>query len=521
VILTIRPNVFFVESDPAFLLELHQSLSFRDKGAEFQLQRFIRRMDLWETRGIWRHRGFDSENAFIEWRAAEEAALRAKLDVYCCTLSENGIQLQIPIGLYCHVRKYIHDHNRPTLSITDERSFDLPRKNLKGFCPPLRPPQEKALEHVLGVDPVCMIRMATGVGKTLVGQEIIRHYGVKSIFLVPSKSILNQTVRRFTSAFGGSNVGKFGDGRKKHRHVTVATYQSVYHAEAGEFDQYDLVIADECHHVPADTYYEVIENKLRNAVYRFGFTADEERSDGGTILVEAATGPVVFSYDAPQAIQEGYLAQPTFIIYEISRTGGFYIQWQTTEDGDRRNVGICQSEAYTGEDASRAYKNWILGNDLLNEAVANLAAGFSYPTDQNSAQSVLILIDQKEHGDKLMKYLQSYGAELVTGETTNNEEVLARFNARKLRLVIATSTWGEGTDTPPVDVLINLMGGTKTKQANGRALRNDPDENGTPRKTKCLIIDIDVPISPVLHRHSELREAVHQTCGKVYRLQLI
>lgn len=508
--LQIEPNILVLTGNSEVQDGLHTTLCYRDKAAEYQYSRFIKRMAFWEARGIWRLKGFDSENAFIEWSELEQAKLKAKLDVYCCTKTDAG--LRIPVGLNDYVARYLTER-QISFSVLDQRNFDLPRKQLRGFCPPLRPPQVEALRFAL-MGPIGMIRMATGVGKTLVGQEIIRHYGVRSLFLVPSKPILNQTVRRFISAYGVTNVGKYGDGRKKHRHVTVATYQSVYHSEEGEFDEYDLVIADECHHVPADTYYEVVENKLKNAVYRYGLTADEERSDGGTILVEGATGPVVFSYDAPRAIQEGYLAEPTFIIYEITRTEGSYIKWITDKDDNRIHDGIVQAEAYTGEDSFPAYKNWILGNDLLTQAVASLATAFQ---NDGKGSSVLILIDEKEHGDKLLGYLKLHGAELVTGETKNNEEVLARFNRRELKILIATSTLGEGADTVPVDVLINLMGGTKTKQANGRALRNDPGEDGVPRKPKCLIIDFDVPVCPALHRHCEMREAVHRSCGKVHR----
>lgn len=498
--------------DETIKQRIHQKFSFRDKSAEYQLSRFLKRMDYWTNQSIWRHKGFDSEEAFKEWRVQKEAELRSKLNVFCCTLLLD--RLGVPIGLYDALITEIRDLS---FLITDNRNFGLPRKELRGFCYDLRKPQADALREMLK-QPVGTLRMATGVGKTLVGQEIIRRYGVRSIFLVPSKPILNQTIRRFISAFGSTNVGKYGEGRKKHRHVTVATYQSVFHSDPGEFDEYDLVIADECHHVPADTYYEVVENRLRNAVYRYGLTADEERSDGGTILVEAATGPVVFSYEAPQAIAEGYLAQPTFIIYEIHQTEGTYIKWITDKDENRINDGILQSEAYTGEDSFPAYKNWILGNDLLNRKVADLATAFQ---EDEKGMSVLILIDEKEHGDKLMMYLQPHGAELVTGDTKNNEEILARFNARELKILIATSTLGEGADTVPVDVLINLMGGTKTKQANGRALRNDPGEDGVPRKPKCLIIDFDVPICPALHRHAEMREQIHKTCGKVHRIKFV
>lgn len=509
--LIIKPSFMLLSGDQAHLERIHAMFSYRDKSAEYQLLRFQKRMEYWINQGIWRHRGFDSKDTFDEWRTAKEAQLKSKLEVFCC--EKVADHLKVPVGLY---ETLIGDFKAQHLSFTttDHRNFDLNKKLLSGFCPELRLPQKEALKEMLKA-PIGTLRMATGVGKTLVGQEIIRHYGVRSIFLVPSKPILHQTIRRFKAAFGKNLVGSFGDGKKKHKHVTVATYQSVFHSDPDEFDEYELVIADECHHVPADTYYEVVENKLRNAVYRYGLTADEERSDGGTILVEAATGPVVYSYDAPQAIREGYLAEPTFIIYEIHQTEGTYIKWITDDKENRVNDGIIQSQAYTGEDSFPAYKNWILGNDLLTNAVAAIAAQFQKDL------SVLILIDEKEHGDKLMLHLKQYGAELVTGDTKNNEEVLARFNARELKLVIATSTLGEGADTVPVDVLINLMGGTKAKQPNGRALRNDPDENGIPRKPKCMIIDFDVPVCPVLHRHAEMREQTHKSCGQVHHRKLI
>lgn len=494
------------------LQDLYDHYSYADSSAEYQLNRFMKSVKYIEAK--WDEK-FDTLDKFEAWRSEKLLDLKSKLVVYCCEVQIDA--LKIPIGLMQSLKAHFKK-NHLLHTVNDHRNFDLVRKHMKGYCHELRRPQKEALDALL-LDPVNMCRMATGVGKTVVGQEIIRHYGVRSLFLVPSKAILNQTIRRFNAAFGSSNVGKYGGGRKIQRWVTVATYQSVYAADADEFTDFDLVIADEVHHVPADTYYEVVENRLRNVVYRYGLTADEERSDGGTILVEAATGPVAYSYEAPQAIRDGYLAKPTFVIYEITRTGGTFINW--IKDGKDNRIQdpkhpLNVSEAYTDEDHHKAYKNWILGNDLLTQRFAELAAAF-----KDDGKSVLILIDEKEHGAKLMAYLQQHGAVLVTGETDDNEKTLARFNARELKIIVATSTLGEGADTVPVDVLINLMGGTKAKQPNGRALRNDPDDCGVPRKPTTLIIDIDVPKSPVLHRHSELRELVHKECGQVYRSVLI
>ncbi len=512
--LTLEPNFILFEAPAEELARIHAKFSYRDKSVEYQLNKFIKRMMYWTAKGFWRSK-FDSEDEFKKWKEDKEKELRSKLDVFCCDINLlPQRKMTVPIGLYSALCEDLKERHL-IFDIKDNRNFDLPRKNLTGFCPKLRPYQMEAIREALKV-PVGMLEMATGTGKTRCFIEIIKNYGVRSLFLVPSRSILDQTVKSLVASVGSSNVGIYGGGKKKHKWITVATYQSVYAAGADEFNEYDLVCSDEAGHLPSDTYYEVVENRLKNAVYRIGGTADRHRLDGGTILVEAATGPIVYSYDAPQAIKEGYLARPTFVIYEITKTEGSYIKWITDKEDNRVQDGIIQSEAYTGDEVLPAFKSWILGNDLLTKAVCDLVIEFQ------KEKNVLILIDELEHIDKLMGYLKPYSAEAVTGQTDNNEDAIARFNARKLKIIIGSSAIGEGTDLISTDVLFNLQGGTTCKQQNGRALRNDPDpDTGVPRKPTALIIDFDVPICPVLHRHSLLREQVHSSCGPVYRRELI
>jgi superfamily II DNA or RNA helicase len=461
---------------------LHELFSFTDKQTEHLLQRQFKRRERDE---------------------AKIQELMDKLIVHCGVF--RGESLFLPVGLYDKITKEIKE-----CEVIDERDYDeLWPTKIKGYEPTLRTPQKKALAEAIK-NGYGLIRMATGVGKTMVGQELIRHFGYTSIFLVPSRQILIQTYERFRSAFGRRSVAIFGDGSKKHALVTVATYQSVFNSSEKEFAGYRLMIADEVHHIGADTFFEVANNRLANCIYRYGLTADEERADGGTILVEASVGPIIYSYEAPEAIRDGYLAQPTFVVYKVSRTQGSYIDWQTTKDNKRVPVGLIESFAYPGDDAHQAYKNWVVGNDDLTHKVSELALNLA-----NEGKSVLILVDEKEHGEKFLYFLKDK-AQFVHSGSKGNDEIVGQFNARKLRIVIATSVLGEGADTVPVDVLINLMGGTRPKQANGRALRNDPDEYGKARKPECLILDFDYPRSSVLSRHSLLRYQVHQTCGKVF-----
>jgi superfamily II DNA or RNA helicase len=282
-------------------------------------------------------------------------------------------------------------------------------------------------------------------------------------------------------------------------------------ADPSEFDEYAIFIGDEIHHIGAETFFDAGLNHVRNAVHRYGLTADDDRADGGTIMIEAAAGPVIYDYPAWLAIEENYLARPTFITYEIKRTEGTYSIWEG-EGSQRRLKETRRSEPTQTTNDSRAYKNWILGNDYLNRFVAGLARGFAA-----DSQSVLVLVDEIEHGQKICALLgeefRDYG--FAVGGGKNNNTLLKAFNGRALKIIVATSTWGEGTDTIPVDVLINLQGGMRPKQAIGRALRNDPGDDGVPQKPNALVIDFDVVENETLHRHYSSRAdvAAEYRCG--------
>ena len=499
----IYENYVVLQVDEIFektlLQDLHRKYSYKDKSVERQLRSLKNTLKAKEEQF-----GETPPKWFEPWKKKTIAELASRLIRYACIPLFNGEHLHVPIGLLKDLKK-----EHPIIMI-DNRDFEVNKRILKGYQFDLRRPQAEALEIVKNnPDSYGLIRMATGVGKTALGIEIIRHFGVSTIFMVPSKPILNQTITRFQEAFGRKNVGVYGDGKKRHSYITVATYQSVNLASPEEFKDYHLAIFDEVHHIAAETFFNAGLTQLPKVLYRYGLSADEERADGGTILVTAATGPVIYDYPASEGIKDKYLAKPTFIIYQITRTSGNYIEWKTDRKTKKRApIGIKQSEAYTGKSSHEAYKNWVLGNDELVIAISGLVKTFN-----KAGKSVLILIDETEHGDKFRKYLPDAG--YVYGGMSTNETNQELFNQRKLKTIVATSTLGEGADTVPVDVLINLMGGMRPKQPNGRALRN---EDG--KKPTTLIIDFDYPNSPVLHRHSLARQKVHKTyVGKIHDIR--
>jgi superfamily II DNA or RNA helicase len=506
-----------VGADRDLLVRLDDELSFKNKSVQFQLSKFKKFVDMMERK--YAMAGQDVPADMEEKHRRRYAELFEKLHVRCARW--DGADLMIPTGLVPRVREFLANENL-AFEVVDQRRAPEDRRSLTGWAPSrLRRPQEEALAAVKGLQlvngklpGVGLIKLPTGVGKSIVGAELIRHYGVPTLFLVPSTNLLKSMTKRFEDAFGKKNVRSYGGGKKQLGYVTVATYQSVNRADPGTFDYVQMVIADEVHHVGAETFFEAVVARIPNAYYRFGLTATEERADGGTILVEAGAGPIVYEFSVRDAIDAGYLARPQFIIYEVETTAGTYSKEQP--GGKIQQVPVVP---YDGSDTLTAYKNWVSGNDKLTQAVAALVQGLSA-----DGSSVAVLVDLVEHGRKLQRLIPGSG--FATGENPagENDGLISSFNRRLLKTLIGTSTIGEGTDLVPVNYLFELQGGASagaTFQADGRALRNDEDENGVARKPAVTIIDFDFPRCRLLHRHAQAREKVHRQLGDVIRIKLL
>lgn len=516
----ISPSISYITGNQSILEEIHEHFSFKDKAAEAALHRFKKGLKFKEMN----FRGDGEAPSWYEpWKESKLKELRDAIHVHCGSLSADS--LEIPTGLVSQLKTLLSEKSIE-FNIKDDRDFDIGRRLLTGQKPSkLRKPQEEALKAILNPNRpesdkgLGLVKIATGVGKTSLATELIREVGVKTVFLVPSKAIMLQTLKRFEEAFGKKNVGQYGGGKKDLKYVTVCTYQSVNLAEPGTFDEFSMAVYDECHHVPADTFFNAAQGHLKNCLWRIGLTAYEERADNSTMLVHSACGDIVYDYDVKQAIEDGYLAKPTFAVYSVERTKGEWTKY-STKDGKREKTGVSPCIEYDNDDSIKAYRNWVLGNEHVNYFVRALTHSF-----EQNGKSVLILIDEKEHGEKIIELLSEINAEVgfAFGGNKDNERLMKRFNARDLKILVATSVLSEGADTIPVDVLINLMGGASisgTLQAYGRALRNETDEDGIARKPNALIVDFDFPKCRMLNRHSKVRQQVALEMGEIHKLNL-
>lgn len=366
----------------------------------------------------------------------------------------------------------------PTPNLTDIRketgkTITLPWVNK---LPDLRPYQEEACAAMennwRGV-----IRFATGLGKTLLAIHFIKRYKKKALIVCPSQSVAAQFYEQLVHAFGPNKIGFYGNGKKKIADVTVGIAASVS-KYVDDFKAADLglVIIDETHHTPASTFYDIAEGLAQTGKV-FGLTATDYRSDGKDIMITAGCGPVIADKSIIWGIENGWLAEPHFIVREVE-TGGRDFK----------------------DDKIKSYKEHVLNSIPMKEQIKNDAQRL-----MAGGLSVLILVDEVAHGKDLSEQL---GVPFATGEDSASQGYVDQLNKGKIPALVGTDgKIGEGSDTKNVDALI-LANFVASKgpviQCVGRALRK------TATKDKVLILDYIPVDSTMLSRHGYQRVGFYE-----------
>jgi superfamily II DNA or RNA helicase len=340
----------------------------------------------------------------------------------------------------------------------------------------LRPYQEEAVDLMLA-NYRGVINFATGLGKTLVATHMVKRYRKRALIVCPSESVATQFYEQFVEAFGKNKVGFYGGGKKKINEITVGIAASIC-KNVADFANHELglVIVDETHHTPANTFYEIASG-LASVGKVFGLTATDYRSDGKDIMITGGCGSVLIRRDIKWGVDNGWLAEPYFMVRRVP-TGGRDIK----------------------DDKLKAYKEHVLNNDIMKKQIEDdcrkmMAAG----------KSVLCLVDEVEHGVELARNL---GIPLATGNDDKSSRYVEQLNDGSIPGLIGTdSKIGEGTDTKNVDVLV-LANFVASKgpviQAVGRGLRKQGS------KTKCIVLDY-IPLgSTMLTRHGYSRVKFYQ-----------
>ena len=322
--------------------------------------------------------------------------------------------MELPRGLKDNLFEFFKD-NLLNFTVKDERNYK--KIDTKKLSFTLRPEQEEAIFEILKFDSsVCVA--PPGFGKTLIGAKIFEKRAVNTLIVVNKNMLLDQWISRFVDYFGykKSDIGFLGKGQNRlNGIIDIATMQSLNNNS--EFiKNYSQVIVDECHHIPALTFEQIIKNF--SGRYVLGLSATPNRKDELDPILYQQLGNISFEYKKPRV--------------------------------HTNRLKVIKTEFVSSLDN---YVN-ILG-DLILDKSRNMQ--IIKEIKQNTDRKILLLSDRIEHISILEDLLNQENIDFVSvhGSQNKKEQVENMQKVKSSSLILATSSFfGEGIDFPHLNTII-------------------------------------------------------------------
>jgi superfamily II DNA or RNA helicase len=326
----------------------------------------------------------------------------------------------------------------------DARWFPTPSLSLK-LVTGMRDYQETLVTKVLE-QPMGILCAATGAGKTYMAAAMIARRQVPTLYLVHTLDLLEQTKIALEGLLK-CKIGTISGGKVSLQPVTVGMVQSLANIDGMDPKTFGMILVDETHHLPADTFYSVTE-KFK-APYIHGLSATPYRQDKADMMIEAGAGPITARISVSELIRDGYLATPMIFFHATS-----------------------ERTSYEKAPSWQVYKRYIVENQQRNAMIAGLAK-----QAVAEGKTTLIYVRQTGQADNIVRFLT--GTDYVTLDGKDSAErrkdVFGKLRSGVIKLVCSTLV-REGVDIPRLDVMINAAGGADTMQIVGRALRKSEDK---------------------------------------------
>lgn len=285
---------------------------------------------------------------FYKAQAMRFAAFGKPRIISCA--EDHGAHIGLPRGCLAELRDLLGDLGIAH-TVRDERwagdAIDVT------FHGTLRPDQQKAADAIRLHD-TGVLAATTAFGKTVVAAWMVAERRVNTLVLVHRRQLLDQWVERLGAFLGlePSAIGRIGGGRNKPTgRVDVAVIQSLIHKGVVDdrVGRYGHVIVDECHHVSAQSFEQVV--RRAKARYVLGLSATVTRKDGHQPIVFMQCGPVRHRVDARgqaalRPFRHFVIVRPTAFVPETAAAPGQRVSFQAlyqdlTKDGTRSR-GIAE-----------------------------------------------------------------------------------------------------------------------------------------------------------------------------------
>jgi superfamily II DNA or RNA helicase len=391
-----------------------------------------------------------------------------------------------------------------------------------------------------------VIEAVTGTGKTMVGiiaATDAASRGLKTLVIVPTIDLLNQWFEKFQQNTKRLILGKLGGGNKdsfQYCDILISTVQTASKHPVSLNGSHGLVIADEVHHIGAETYHKALTEEFQE---RLGLTATYEREDNNLDLYLSpyfrptvnnllfnGFNEVVAGCTYARGLADNILAHFRVCLIPVE----FFLEdWEDYEYYDNKasqlryrliHVHGCRDAPF-GEymkdvnllskgnnnnreatDDARAYLNcFSKRRKLLAENENKLEAIMVLASVLKASSNALIFTETTESAENIESVLTAMG--IKAREFSNRlkkDERKARLNEfkdRKIKVLVSPKLLDEGIDVPEADVGVIISASRSQRQMiqrMGRIIR--PKKDGR-HATFFIIYVKDTYEDPALGAH--------------------
>lgn len=344
--------------------------------------------------------------------------------------------IMLPRGCMDRVQSLVEDHG-VKIELEDLRnpgaSIDVK------FHGELKAEQKKAVGKLMEND-IGILSATTAFGKTVVGARMISERAVNTLILVHRTQLVEQWREQLSKFLNvpPSDIGTIGGGKDKRTgRIDIAMLQTIHgKGDVKDFvEEYGHIIVDECHHISAYSFEQVM--KRAKAKYVLGLTATLTRKDGHHPIVLMQCGPVRYKVDARSQAQ----LRP-FQHWVAPR----YTEFKLHEQEMRLSIQEIYDQLIHDE-----RRNDLIFDDILKAL------------DQK--RSPILLTDRTSHLEYFEQRLKPFSKNVIVlrgglgkKQLKAIQEQIRSIPADEERLLLATGRYaGEGFDDVRLDTLFLVM----------------------------------------------------------------
>lgn len=339
-------------------------------------------------------------------------------DRYFRFIEELGNTILLPKGFIGKLIRFCRK-NSIAYNYIDQRKLNSPVTY--SYQATLRPYQQESMGAISKKD-IGVVVAPPGSGKTVMALKIVAEKQQPALIVVHRKQLALQWMERIEAFLGilQKDIGHIGQGKTKiGKQITVATIQSLAKADLQNLtDIFGLIIVDECHHIPAETFRNTI-GKF-NSRYLYGLTATPFRKYNDGRLIFIHLGEVIAEIRTNELSASNH---PEIII-------------RNTQLDVPVNAKADRFETLSKILVHDSERNKLILRDVVIEL--------------NKGKKVVILTERKEHIDTLQQFLkQSFETITLCGDDSESSRNVKwkLLKAGSYQALITTGQFfGEGSD---------------------------------------------------------------------------